>query len=841
MYKSKKHQSSRIACLFLEAARIKEILFVKEDDVMTRIYSASTNQNLNNNNNNMNYKLKYLLLIVFSLLTFPTFAQTGNIKGVVFLEDGKPAEMINIFVVGTTLGSTSNSLGEYQVNNVPAGSQKIIFSFIGYNRDTIEVNVIANTTIDVPRVIMSATTLIEVEVTAKREKHYVETLPSQSLRITTPLIETPQNISVATQQTLKDFGINGTGEMGRLTSGITKRYGNDNDIAFIIRGTDATNNIFRNGVGSYWWNQQSDAFMIDRVEFVKGPAGFMIGNSEPGGLLNEVTKQADGFKTREFMIGYGSFNLMRAGIDLGGKFSDKSKFSYRAVIGGQYTNAFYDFYKAYRYYAVGSLRHTYKPESFVQAEINYMDGLFKAENYNNITYNGNDFIFPETFNATDPNALNGMQTSDNYIRISHQHKFKNGWSLKTQGADVRGKWMGDGMYVAGSTANFDTLYRQIWYNEWRNGVTTAQIFLDGKFKTTEKVEHTILTGFDYGHTRIKSAYAEAGDATWGTNNPLVVSNPVYNLNKDWIKDTTQYQPYVTNTKWLAWYGQDHIKFFNKFILTLAGRYSYTESYLNLDSTTVYDTKFTPRLGLTYLITKKMSMYALYDESFLPQTGRMAEGQVPKPLTGTNIEFGYKAELLNNRLAINSSYFNTVKNNVLVQNPLTQLYEERGQITSKGFEIAVIGNVTKNIMLNVNYTYTDAKITRDVDSSMIGFPNYGVAKHTANGMIRYKFTEKKLKGLSLGAGVQYTDDVSVVWAGWTDPADKYKTLPSYAMWDANVSYEREKFTFQVNVFNLTNKRVLSSGWWNSNSDPTQAFYSGSMTVPTNFRLAVNYKL
>jgi iron complex outermembrane receptor protein len=787
--------------------------------------------------------MKQLFIILFTINAGIIFSQTGTIQGSLKNTDGKAAEMVNVWIKGTALKTTSATNGQYEIKNIPAGNHWLLFSFVGFKTDSVNVNVKAGEITQVPTVTLleDSKTLTEVDITEKKEKHYVETMPSQSLRITTPLIETPQNISVATQQTLKDFGITGTGEMSRLTSGITKRYGNDNDIAFVIRGTDATNNIFRNGVGSYWWNQQSDAFMIDRVEFVKGPAGFMIGNSEPGGLLNEVTKQADGFKTREFMIGYGSFNLMRAGIDLGGKFSDKSKFSYRAVIGGQYTNSFYDFYKSYRYYGVGSLRYTYKPESFVQIEANYMDGIFKADNYNNITYNGKDFIFSETFNAADPNALKGMKTSDNYIRISHQHKFKNGWSLKTQAADVRGKWIGDGMYVSNMTANFDTLYRQFWYTDWRNGVTTAQTFLDGKFKTGEKIEHTILTGFDYGNTRITSTWGEAGSDTWGENNPLVVANPNYNLDNNWMSDTTLYEPWKVGTKWLAWYGQDHIKFYNKIILTVAGRYSYTESFASYDSMTVFDTKFTPRFGLTYLITKKMSIYGLYDESFLPQTGRMAEGQLPKPLTGTNIEFGYKAELLNNRLAINSSYFNTVKNNVLIQNPLTQLYEERGQITSKGFEFAVIGNVTKNIMLNVNYTYTDAKITKDVDTSMIGFPNYGVAKHTTNGMIRYKFTEKKLKGLSFGVGVQYTDDVSVVWAGWTDPADKYKTLPSYALWDANASYDWKKFTFQVNVFNLTNKRVLSNGWWNSNSDPTQAYFSGSMTAPTNFRLAINYKL
>ena len=62
----------------------------------------------------------------------------------------------------------------------------------------------------------------------------------------------------------------------RNVSGVTKYYGALNDYSLIIRGTDATYSVFRNGVGGYWWNQQEDVAMLEKIEFVKGPAGFMV-------------------------------------------------------------------------------------------------------------------------------------------------------------------------------------------------------------------------------------------------------------------------------------------------------------------------------------------------------------------------------------------------------------------------------------------------------------------------------------------------------------------------------------------------------------------------------------
>ena len=60
---------------------------------------------------------------------------------------------------------------------------------------------------------------------------------------------------------------------------------------------------------------REDMSFVDRVEFVKGPAGFMMGNTQPGGFYNIVTKTCWPGKGN-VQLTLGSFNLYRAAADI---------------------------------------------------------------------------------------------------------------------------------------------------------------------------------------------------------------------------------------------------------------------------------------------------------------------------------------------------------------------------------------------------------------------------------------------------------------------------------------------------------------------------------------------
>jgi iron complex outermembrane recepter protein len=178
---------------------------------------------------------------------------------------------------------------------------------------------------------------------------------------------------------------------------------------------------------------------------------------------------------------------------------------------------------------------------------------------------------------------------------------------------------------------------------------------------------------------------------------------------------------------------------------------------------------------------------------------------------------------------------------LVKNPQNDFFEERGKITSKGFEFGVIGNISKSIVVNLNYTFTDAIITEDLNQEIIGFRNFGVANNTANAMLRYKVIEGRFKNLSFGLGSQYTGERSAVFAGFSDAKDKDKSLPSYHLVDSNISYEVNKVTIGMNAFNIFNVNYFDTGSWNSATDTTLGYFNGRVGNPSNFMLSINYKI
>jgi len=92
------------------------------------------------------FKLTLLLILMgFSQMGYGQ--NTATIKGVVTdKSDGLTLPAATVVVAGTNLGAATNSKGEYTLSNIPNGRNNIIISFIGYNPDTIKVDLAAGET-----------------------------------------------------------------------------------------------------------------------------------------------------------------------------------------------------------------------------------------------------------------------------------------------------------------------------------------------------------------------------------------------------------------------------------------------------------------------------------------------------------------------------------------------------------------------------------------------------------------------------------------------------------------------------------------------------------------------
>lgn len=235
--------------------------------------------------------MQKLLFLLMLFISTQVFAQTGSIKGSVVTKDGKVAEFVNLILIGTQNGSAVQHDGTYSIINVKPGKYTLKASFVGVDTQSKSVVVEAGKTVTADFVLTeSSKELTEVVVTANPSK-YVADYPSVSLRLKTPLLEVPQNIQIVTKQILQDQQIFDMLEgVTRNVSGARRMEHWDNYALIYMRGSQIA--AFRNGmnVTMSWSPQPEDMSMVERIEFVKGPAGFMLANGEPSGFYNVVTK-----------------------------------------------------------------------------------------------------------------------------------------------------------------------------------------------------------------------------------------------------------------------------------------------------------------------------------------------------------------------------------------------------------------------------------------------------------------------------------------------------------------------------------------------------------------------
>ena len=112
----------------------------------------------------------------------------------------------------------------------------------------------------------------------------------------TPIIETPQPITVIDDELYLAQGALSIGDTLNYVSGVTANpYGPDSRVdGALVRGINALQ--FRDGmrdIFSYYASIRSDPYNFDQVELVRGPASVLFGQGALGGIINLVSKRPE--------------------------------------------------------------------------------------------------------------------------------------------------------------------------------------------------------------------------------------------------------------------------------------------------------------------------------------------------------------------------------------------------------------------------------------------------------------------------------------------------------------------------------------------------------------------
>jgi iron complex outermembrane receptor protein len=119
------------------------------------------------------------------------------------------------------------------------------------------------------------------------------------------------------------------------------------------------------------------------------------------------------------------------------------------------------------------------------------------------------------------------------------------------------------------------------------------------------------------------------------------------------------------------------------------------------------TQTLPRLGVSWLPSAQWTLYANVGKSFRANAGSTAAGQAFEPESGTAYETGAKWESADKRLGATIAVFDITKRNVLTADPANPGFSiTAGRVTSRGAEIDLAGQLTRNWRVTGSLSYAD---------------------------------------------------------------------------------------------------------------------------------------
>lgn len=640
----------------------------------------------------------------------------------------------------------------------------------------------------------------------------------------TPVVETPQSISVITRDHMDLRQTQTLSDAMRYTPGI--RYDAYGENArydwFYLRGFRAdTTGVFLDGLrfDAGALTGRPEAWGLERVEVLRGPSSVLFGQNAPGGLVNMVSRRPTDTPQGEVRLTAGSHDRLQGAFTTSGPLTQDGVWSYSLTGLARQSDTQVDFTPDDRLFIAPAV--TWRPSSDTRLTLLSYYQYDETLGSEFLPYTGT--VVPSAFGRIPTSRFTGEPSFDHFIRRQYgigyefEHRFNDIFTVRQnlRYGHVDGDWRQT--YGLGLQADGRTLNRYSYESRRESTAFQVDTQLQSRF-ATGAFQHTLLTGLDYSRASFENIQNGAAGS------PLDLYAPVYG---NVVRNLSTLSDQLQTRDQLGLYVQDQIRHGN-WVLTIGGRYDWTttetENRLNGRTTTADDGAFTGRIGLVYLAPNGLAPYVSYSTSFLPQFGTTAAGTPFKPTEGEQYEAGVKFQPSGSNSFIQASVFHLTQRNSLTTDPANRAFQvQTGEEEVSGLELEAVAEVTPELRILGAYTYLDAEITKANDGTVGNRPN-GIPAHMASLYGDYSFREGALRGLGLGAGVRYIGNTPVGNANLA-------LVPSVTLFDASLRFDLERLSpsMQGMRFNLTATNIADERYVAACDTLSACFYGTGRTV------------
>ncbi|EPZ5419130.1 TPA: TonB-dependent receptor [Vibrio parahaemolyticus] len=639
-----------------------------------------------------------------------------------------------------------------------------------------------------------------IQVYGHQYEGYAEHMPQSGTKTDVEWLDVPQAVSVVTKTEMQDRGAVRLVDALDGVAGVNNTLGEGSRDQFMIRGFDSLNDMYRDGMRDDGTLQSYRSLAnVERVEIVKGSAGALYGRGSAGGIINLVTKRANGENFTHVKGSVGSNSQYVGQVDSSMAFSDKV--NGRINLEYRQADSYVNHVDSNDFFIAPTIRVLPADGHTIDIDVEYAHQELVP--YRGVpSKNGKPVDLPV---STYFGGTNDYQESDSLrVAVDYEWRLNDQWVWNNRAAfnhielEQKGTRQGKvtGNEVSQTVNNFGYDPRT---------TTTLQSEL-----IWETNDNQLMLGADFNQIDIDLTLAS--DKTLPPQN---IYDPVVGPTPD-----PGFKPFRDNTTTTTGlYVQDVYTWGD---LSLIGNVRYDSMELEQQKAgsgkeKLDDDKVSYRAGLVYRINYDTSVYASLARSWqLPYAGIYINPKLAEFFHTDLKEVGAKAYLLDNALMLNAALFQIDQ-----EQPQTNVdgdVIDKIEVRHQGIELEARGQITKQWDISVGYSYLDAE-----DKATGKKPN-DVSDHLFSLWSTYQLDDN----WRLGGGVKYVGDR---YAG----NDEAVALGDYTTVDLMAAYTTGRHKIQANAYNILDEKYIL-GATNGTSGLNQIGYG----APAEFMLSYGYQ-
>ncbi|MFW1814698.1 TonB-dependent siderophore receptor [Acinetobacter guillouiae] len=669
---------------------------------------------------------------------------------------------------------------------------------------------------------------------------YTAKATTASTGLALSLKETPQSVSVMTQQRMQDQNLTQLTDVANQVAGLTvSQSGNvGSDTSPIYSRGKSVDSYLLDGVkllSTYSSIFQSqDTALFDRIEVVRGATGLMTGAGSASASINMVRKKPlQDFKA-SISTDLSSWDSYRFDGDISTPLNQSGTLRGRAVVAYQNSDSYIDRFNEERKVAYAVVDTDLSDKTQASLGLSYQQIYITGQARGGLPAfysDGTRTNWSRSDSAAPSWSYSDRTTTSLFADVNHQ--FNDNWKLKASLARIitdSDELVG---YASGGTPNKQTgsgvsIYSTHW--AYKPIQDLFNVSLNGSFDLLNQT-HDVIFGSTLTRSENSQPYFTnwwidgwSGNIDniykWDGNTPERPNNPAVG----WTKENNTSSSFYTAARF---------KLSDDLALLLGSRLenwklkkednSYEKNTITITNRKE-ENKLIPYIGVVYDLNQNWSAYASYTNIFSPQDLKTRAGDYIDPLEGNSTELGIKGAFFDNQLNLSAAIYENKEDNFAVAIPEqpdgshlapdgSQAYIAESGTKSRGIELEATGKLSDTWQISSSFA---RNLSRDRNGKLL---NSNIPSNTAKLYTTYKLPYLN-EAITVGGGIRWQSEIQ--------SADQKFTQSEYSVVDLMARYKiNNKLTANLNINNLFDKKYyLTTG---------NSYYG----APINFRVGLKY--